>query len=395
MPIRRGRLADIQAQQVEVGRIRLGSSTTKTSRAGKEYNEPVKLETFRLTSRSRDLIEEAVQLYGGEISEWQPQNGGAKQWQTFTERHSIAVIVPPDPVSQFYEVWASGKCQRRCDGLRELISDVPCICGPDPSQRRCKPTTRLSLMLAEMSGIGVWRLETHGYFAAAELPAVADLLSAVGGNVPARLEMEERSAVVPDPRKPGEEMITRFMVPVLHVQATPAQLIATLGSNGRRELEAPPDRPALEAPAAPVTGAGQALDPQQEQMRVWWALHTQFEDAMATASAQALPGIGNQIRQSGLPDQFVASLRVKYTDRMKALQSTPQPPPAANVPAQNGAGQLDRNAEMMAIQATAAGLGMNLPALQAAFTDFTNGQSLTGATAEQLAEFHLHLRDEP
>lgn len=234
------RLADIQAQQVEVGRIRLGTSTPKISRSGKEYNEPVKLERFRLTSRSRQLVEQAAELYGGQPGEWTPQ-GGTVQFEVIIEREWLGVIVPPNACSQYYEQWAGGKCRIRCDGMRELLTDEPCPCGPDPTYRKCKPYTRLSLMLAEMPGVGIWRLETHGYNAAAELPAMADLLSAAGGNIPARLEMEERQAEVPDPRKPGETLISRFMVPVLHVEATPAQLISMF------------QRPAIEA--APVSGA--------------------------------------------------------------------------------------------------------------------------------------------
>jgi len=408
MPIRRGRLADIQAQQVEVGRIRLGTSNMVSTRSGGQRPDPVKLETFRLTSRSQDLIAEAAELFGGQVQPWQPHSGGAQQWQVFTERRSIEVIVPPDPVSQFYEVWSGGRCQRRCDGLRELISDQGCLCGPDPSQRRCKPTTRLSLMLAEMSGIGVWRLETHGYYAAAELPAVADLLSAAGGNVPARLEMEERQAMVPDPRDASKEIQTRFMVPVLHVQATPARLLAIFGSDGQPALPTIPERAALPAgtngpqPTGPAEPAA-PLDPDQELMRQRWVIHTRFEDEIIQAtSADRLAAIGRAIRQSGLPGQFMDSLRIQYQDRMSALNSVdgaadqpvpaPQPPAPAQVPAQDGAGRVDRVAEFTAIQTTAAQQGMGMSALRQAFGEFTNGQRLDGATGEQLAEFHTYLR---
>jgi hypothetical protein len=398
MPIRRGRLADIQAQQVEVGRIRLGATEAAQGRSG-SYNKPVKLDTFRLTSRSRDLIEEAALLYGGQCQPWQPQSGGAQQWQVFTERRSIAVIVPPEPCSQYYEEWKGGKCQRRCDGVRELLNDVPCPCGPDPSQRRCKPTTRLSLMLSEMSGIGVWRLETHGYYAAAELPAVADLLSAAGGNVSARLEMEERQAMVADPRDPTKEVATRFMVPVLHVQHTPAQLVQILGSSGVPALQATSAPPALaqaDDPWAEPPALTATVDPAQERLRVQWTLHTQFEDQIAqAATAQRLGEIGHAIRQAGLDDQFEQSLRLKWKDRQTALAASqvPQPPaPASGVPAQNGAGQVDRVAEFQALQTTASAQGLTLSALRERYGAFSDGGVLTQATGEQLAAFHADLR---
>lgn len=400
MPLRRGRLADIQAQQVEVGRIRLGSSKPRPSGRG---IEAVKLETFRLTSRSRDLIEEAAGLYGGECEAWEPHSGGAQQWQVFTERRSIAVVVPPDPVSQFYEAWAGGKCTRRCDGATELISNEPCLCGPDPSQRRCKPTTRLALMLLEMSGIGVWRLETHGYYAAAELPAVADLLSAVGGNVPARLEMEERQAMVPDPRKPGEQVPTRFMVPVLHVQRTPGQLVQILGGAAPTALPGAPQPQAL--PPAPqpsaltAAAAEQEYDPEQERIRQQWVIHTDFENRIAAAAGPDMVGIANAIRQSGLDEQFLASLRLKWGDRAKALSAAkaatepepervPQPPPEA---IGTSRGTVDRSAEIMSIQTTAARMGLTLSGIRARFAEFTNGAAMDEATGEQLAEFHRFL----
>jgi len=404
---RRGRLADIQAQQVEVGRIRLGTSTPKKSRAGKEYNEPVKLETFRLTSRSRDLVDEAAALYGGDCEPWTPQSGGAQQWQVLTERRSISVIVPPDPCSQFYEAWIGGKCQRRCDGVRELLADVPCLCGPDPSQRRCKPTTRLSLMLAEMSGIGVWRLETHGYYAAAELPAMADLLSAVGGNVPARLEMEERSAMVPDPRDSSKEVATRFMVPVLHVQRTPSQLVQILGGPVVPELNGPRLIPleqlAEAAVADPQFAAGVAAiessyDPEAELRRQRAVLFGQLEQQIAAATDIAsLNAAANTIRQSGLPDEQVGTLRTIWQAHLTELKAsiesahlarnqterTPQPPPAAPV---------DKAAEWMSIQSTAAALGLSVSALFTRFQEFSVGKTVQQATGEDLAAFHQSLR---
>lgn len=332
----RARLADIQAQQVEVGRIRLGTSTPKTARSGKQYNEPVKLERFRLTSRSRSLIVNAAELYGGEPGEWVPQGSRTPQWEVIIERDWLGVIVPANPCSQYYEQWAGGKCQVRCDGLRELLTDEPCLCGPDPEQRRCKPYTRLSLMLAEMPGIGIWRLETHGYNAAAELPAVADLLSAAGGNVPARLEMEERQAEVPDPRKPGETMISRFMVPVLHVEVTPAQLISAF--TPREALEAARQEPlAIDRPvSAPPNGVPAAAPSTAPDLRA------DFERQIAQAGAASLPKVGQQIASAAgrISRTDLAALRETYTARKDYLQKqalptapaapSPQPPPPAD-----------------------------------------------------------------
>lgn len=236
MPIK-----DIQRRQTQVGRIRAGYSveTGKKDRHGNPVRRPAKLEVFRFTSPSKALIEQVAGIYGGDPAEWEPQGGGAKQWEVYTKAESLPVVVPPNSVSQWYEAWAGGACIRRCDGAREMLKDQPCQCLPEPAERLCNPTTRIALMLADVPGIGVWTLESHGYYAATELPAVAELLAAAGGYVPARLELEERSAR--RPKASGEGMETRrWMVPVLHVDARPAELLALTGAAPAAAIEAAP-----------------------------------------------------------------------------------------------------------------------------------------------------------
>ena len=415
MVLRRGRLADIQAQQVEVGRIRLGTSETRQSRQGKDYQAPVKLERFRLTSRSEQLIREAAELYGGEVEPWIPQSGGAQQWELVIASTSIPVIVPPDACSQYYEQWTAGKCTRRCDGLRELLGETPCVCGPDPDQKKqsgCKPTTRLSLMLANMNGIGIWRLESHGYYAAAELPAVADLLSAAGGNIEARLEMEERSAQVPDPRDPGKTVTSRFMVPVLHVEATPAAIIGTFGS--RQAIETGPARQAIEAgtvgeeelpPLKPIPGS---LAPdEEEETRQQWVLHSQYEDAINQATARdPMMALREQLKNdTRLQDSFKENLGVLWNDRAKALVAAGSPPPApaaaqtaaASAPAAPpGTPGLDRNSVWRDVNMVAGFRNLKLSQLKQMFGEWSNGGTdLTRATAEDLLGFRDWLKAQP
>lgn len=395
---RGGRLADIQVQQVEVGRIRLGTSTPKTARSGKTYNEPVKLKRFRLTSRSEQLILDAAQLYGGECEPWEPQSGGAQQWQVLISAPSIQVIVPPDPVSQFYEVWTGGRCQLRCDGQRELIEDRPCVCGPDPARRKCKPTTRLSLMLAGMRGVGIWRLETHGYYAAAELPAVADLLSAAGGNVPARLEMEERSATVPDPRDPNKEVVTRFMVPVLHVEATPAALIATFGSQAA--IGAPPVREAVAAgsnppPAAIAPTAELDESPEQREAKMQWTIMAGWQDQIvAAADKTTMVAIRNSIQADDrLAPQFRTELQVAWNARAKALAGNPQtqapppPPPAPTTPPPSPPPAMDKQTAWLAVQTWGGYNNLKLSDLRSRYATWSGGKTIQESTAQTLQEF--------
>lgn len=395
MPLLRGRLVDIQAAQVEVGRIRLGTSTPKTARSGKTYNEPVRLDRFRLTSRSRQLIEEAAALYGGQPGTWTPQGSRNEQWEVIIERDSIAVVVPPAPVSQFYEVWSGGKCQRRCDGMRELLEDQPCVCGPDREQRLCKPVTRLSLMLAEMRGVGLWRLETHGYYAAAELPAMADLLSAAGGNVPARLEMEPRQAEVADPRNPGKTLISTFMVPVLHVEATPAEIIQMFNGHGPAAITAPPARPELPATSTAPTSAVPGAPDNQEELRASWIIYQGLLEAIAGATTrEQMIVIRGRVETSPLlvPDH-VAELQTQWSARAKQLAAAPppnptdsppvpQPPPPAQTPVQPA---LDRSALWQAIMKWAGFQNLKLSDLKQRWgQDHPGAGELNQADAAQL-----------
>src|SRR5688572_2796212 len=118
----------LQRRARELGRIRIGQVVKGSN--GK--TRPEKLDRFRLTAASKPLLEGVARLYGGSVAAWTPANGGPSQWEVVTTSTRLPVLVPPQPVSQFYELWSGGGCQRRCDGERELLSEKPCLCDPDP-----------------------------------------------------------------------------------------------------------------------------------------------------------------------------------------------------------------------------------------------------------------------
>ena len=123
--------------------------------------------------------------------------------------------------SQWYELWSGGGCQRRCDGRDELITDGPCLCDPD--QRECDIHTRLSVMLRDLPGLGLWRLDTQGWNAALELQGAVEILQMAAGRgqmLPAQLRLEQRMV-----KRPGQQT-RRFAVPVLDVEISPAQLLS-------------------------------------------------------------------------------------------------------------------------------------------------------------------------
>lgn len=274
------RIATIQRSLRELGRIRLGEKGPK--------GEPRKLKTFRLTSAARDYIEAAAQTYGGEVAEWESPRG--REYQIAIESATLDVLVPPgDAFFSAYELWTSGGCQRRCDGITQETGEG-CACPADTDQRialaakgqACKPTSRLWVILPLLPDLGRWRLEAHGYYAAQELAGMAEIASMAtsrGIMLPARLRIDQRRRKMPG--QPTRE----YIVPVLelpetnfgqlvaagHIPTTNAQLDAGTaparaqlpsGQPARVErptLGAPPPLPsaaAFERPAPPPFGAG-------------------------------------------------------------------------------------------------------------------------------------------
>lgn len=241
----------VQQRLRELGRIRMGDQVP-TSRGRKR---PRKLKTFRLTSQQRALIDAAAELYGGDVTPW--RDDGRDEWQVTVEHEAIPCQVPPDqPLTQWMELWKAGGCERRCDGVTEMLQMRPCVClakhtvrtednavderatrfAIDEAAKRpakdggadgCTIHTRLNVWLHELpGGLGVWRLETHGRYAAAELQGVAHLLSvarAHGRSVPATLRITQRR--IKRPGRPPNE----FIVPALDIPETLDDLLTTLG----------------------------------------------------------------------------------------------------------------------------------------------------------------------
>lgn len=276
----------IQRRMTTIGRIRIGDSVpTVSQRTGKEYRRPRKLHQFRLTSSDRLLLEHAAKEYGGQVQRWQPQGGGPGQWELYTEVERLPIVVPPQgSVTQWFEEWAGRRCVRRCDGEIETLSGQGCPCAATQNQT-CKPTTRLNVLLKDLPGAGQWLLVSHGYNAAAELPGYGDLLSAVGGYVDADLRVEERTSVVD-----GETV--QFMVPVISVMATPAEL---LSGKGTIQLGSPYRvRPVAELEAEAVDVTPSTMAQRQRMGRLM-----QMQGMDATQAGEFVCGIvGRQMESS-------------------------------------------------------------------------------------------------
>jgi len=222
----------------ELGRIRMG----ERNRSG----FPVKLKTFRLTSNDRKVLEAAAGLYGGKVEEWKdaPDEG---MWQLTTAASELDILIPRSlrSVSQAWELWQGGTCERRCDGRIEELSEGPCICGParGTSDDVCDIVTRLSVILPRLPGLGVWRLDTGGYGAATTIPATIDLLLALDQRpmVPAVLRAVQQSSKVRDPET-GKVVTHRFVRPQLDAPGITIGQLVGAGTEPIAQLE-PGERP--------------------------------------------------------------------------------------------------------------------------------------------------------
>jgi Recombination directionality factor-like len=278
---------DVQRRGQQIGRLRIGQQVA-VIKDGRDTGKtrPARLETFRFTTGSRASAEAIAALYGGEIRDWQGE------FEVITAKAEIGVTVPPrdEVISQWYEMWSKGGCQRRCNSQHEQISNGPCLCphAKNPANadevaeaalkraelsktnppQACKLVTRISVMIPDLPGLGVFRLDTGSYYAATEIGDSAELMQMArdkGVFLPAILRIEHRSRVAGGQTK-------KYPVPVLEVLTTFRDLATGAIERGGMAAQLPPapgePRLALTAggtPApAPAPAPQAASEPEQE-----------------------------------------------------------------------------------------------------------------------------------
>ncbi len=224
-------ILSLQRRMMELGRVRLGEKGPK--------GEPRKRDTFRFTTASQALAQAVADKYGGTAEPWPDAPDGEGYWQVATDANELDIILPPvysdadgsstTTWSQWFEMWSGGGCQRRCDGETEMLSGQRCLCraaveenGEDA--RECQVTTRVSFMLPEIPGLGVWRLDSKGWNAATELPGTLELLVRAASEhafIEAVLRIEQRVK-----KQPGEPT-KRFVVPVIDLPSMTLKQLAS------------------------------------------------------------------------------------------------------------------------------------------------------------------------
>lgn len=357
MPIR-----TIQRRHAELGRIRLGQKVA-TARGG---TRPDKLDRFRFTSPNERHVRALAELYGGDPREW--DNGGRTEWEVITTAQAIPVVVVRGGLSQWLETWTGGGCVHRCDGYTNVLSGEPCD-ENDRDHINAKPTTRLSVMLPQLEAIGVWRLESHGWNAAAELPGVSELAQMVGELVPATLVLHERKAI-----KDGKT--SRFVVPGLDLHVTSSRLveIANATANG--------------TPVPQIGNGGAPVGAQQIE-----APAPDYAQAVADAtSVDELKMLWRSAGEKGhLSDDLKAAINARVADFQtpeagddSGAAPSPAPEPATT-PASGSAADRDQAWQMLVTLADG-DYDISLSNLRA-LLEAEYAQPVEDLTAEQLAAF--------
>lgn len=308
-------IANLQRRDTEVGRIRLGTRTN-----GKQHA----LDTFRFTSGAQHLIEEIAALYGGEVKPW--VNDGKHLFEVITAVNIIPIYLPPQKIDPWYESWGKGVCLRRCDGIRDTIHDKPCDCAFDELGKpsKCKPTTRVNVMLADVQGLGVWRLETHGIYAAGEMVQLSERIQGIRMPLPARLFLEARDGKKFNREKQKVET-QDYNVPVIlidsvtsrHVQIGGDAISQALAAGGHGPTSAPP---AIEGPSVPAIEAPkpQTWDPD---------VIARGLEAIKGATSEQMADLQQKIIKMGKPELLVAAWKRKSEHLLSAQLAAPQPGP--------------------------------------------------------------------
>lgn len=317
---------EFQRAMAEVGRIRLGRFDPNKGRRG----APDKLDRFRFTSDSEELIREVAREYGGEPAQYTPQRSNKTGWEVISEASTVDILLPPQTIEPWNEAWRPGLCIRRCDGEWEVknaeekgLERQPCLCnaGQVGTSDLCKPTIRVKVMLPNVPpGLGTWRLESHGEYACSELDMLAPIAARLQALAPAVLTLRAETRRRWNAEKGKHDTLEFYVPTVLLNSATPAlfaeggsKLVQALQAKGGIALDGTP-QPALAA--APAPGG----DTPAEATWLEWIEAARDVDQLTT--------LQRQIKDAGMGTRQVIDA---WKARLRTFTLTQDTPSAAEV----------------------------------------------------------------
>lgn len=286
-------ILDIQRNHMTIFNLRLGKKVV--TKNGKEAPEKL-VDQIRVTSPNQYVVDAFCRVYGGHTQPW------GDQFEAFLPTTEIPIMVlPGQSVTQWWEKYRGGVCERRCEGLGgvERISGTLCKCDPDIDKRladkdQCNLMTRIHFLCPEVEVAGAGALVTHGRVAAETLPqsvAVAEAALKAGHMVPAILRIVKKTGKNRQYVVPQIEMVGMTLGQIIKGQVDQLSSIDAVSSMAHpeaSEIESPrvieskvievgevSDRPALGAVKKPthseIYNAYALLDEEtQTRFRQWW-----------------------------------------------------------------------------------------------------------------------------
>lgn len=240
-------IINLQLRMRQIGSIRMGYSEPGRN-GGKQ---PKRSKTWRLTSPDKHPLEVMKSLFGGTIIDF-PQ-GRVDKFCLVTDVTELPVAVTATEETQWMEHWQEGKCVLRCDGCTIVGPRTspqrgkPCLCRRKypveedrieaaKKQLACAIQTRVSMMIPDAPDLGLWRLDTKGFYAATELPLTLRFLRFCLARGMAKIDC----TLAIEQRKNGEGQ--PFPVPVIRVSQSVRELEAM-------RIDGPKDVPLLTSEA--------------------------------------------------------------------------------------------------------------------------------------------------
>ena len=173
------------------------SRSPPARRTGRPQDAPGRLDTFRFTTGSRYIADAIAELYGGRSATWDTRPVRGHHHRV---RDQFVTVPPRDQViSQWYEMWTAGglpsaaatrsasrsAAARACartpktptndDEVANAAAQRARLAKLNPPQA-CKLVTRINVMIPDLPGLGVFRLDTHSFYAAVEIGDEAALM---------------------------------------------------------------------------------------------------------------------------------------------------------------------------------------------------------------------------